>query len=121
LKWRCSKHDEEDGANFAPVFSTSLLLVSITVSAQGQPESSNAANFIGSDHLLDELMDKPLDVGATSTLVAADIERGESHALLAVEGTIEKALIEYGVHVKGETGIPMTREKPQAADRVHLK
>lgn len=43
--------------------------------------------------------------GAASPLVAAEIERGESPAFAAIEGAIEKVWIEYGVKVKGETGI----------------
>jgi hypothetical protein len=78
------------------IFSTLLLLVSVTVSAQGQPEPSNPANFtgvwntitdkgeklvitlrhdrsdsnvvIGSYHLLGDVKDKPLDGGLKGTV-----------------------------------------------------
>jgi hypothetical protein len=44
-------------------------------------------------------------VVATSPLGAAEIERDESSAFAAVEGAIEKVWVEYGIKVKGETGI----------------
>lgn len=44
-------------------------------------------------------------VVAPSPLAAAEIERDESSAFAAVEGAIEKVWVQYGIKVKGETGI----------------
>jgi hypothetical protein len=44
-------------------------------------------------------------VVAPSPLAAAEIEREASSAFAAVEGAIEKVWVEYGINVKGETGI----------------